>query len=175
MAEIVIVKQNPVEISEADRLKVRETIFGIIDGLGDVNRKAWRRFWNRLFKAEPGELFEINTYQERLGWWHRKHMAMEAKLFEAQERFETFEQFRCWLKIGAGYCDWVPGPKGAIIPIPKSISYRAIDQGGMEEVHQNMIDFLRSHGAKVLWPKLVDHQRELALEAVLAPFGQFAE
>lgn len=176
MAEILLCKGDAVAISDEDKEAARRVIFGIIDGLGEVNRKAWRRFWHRLLKAELGEVFSIITHQQRLGWYHRKHMSLETKVFEAQERFENFEQFRNWIKIGAGHCDWMPGPKGAVVPIPKSISYAKLEQDAMEVFHANVIAFLRTPRAcKVLWPKMPDDQRELALEAVLASYGQFAE
>src|SRR5438270_14073630 len=87
MAEIIITKHADAPIAQADRDAVRRVVFGAIDGLGEQNRKSWRRFWNRLLKLGQGELYTITTHQERLGWFHRKHMVMESRLFEAQERF----------------------------------------------------------------------------------------
>lgn len=174
MTEIVLVRQDMVAISEPDREAARRVLFGHIDGLGEAHRKSWRRIWNWfLTKAEPGEMLEIITHRERLGWFHRKHMAMEQGVFEAQERFESFEQFRNWLKLGAGHCDWFPGPKGGVVPVPKSISYAKLEQEDMERVHDAMVVFLRTpHAIKTLWPKSPEHVRELAIEAVLIPFEE---
>jgi len=128
MSEITLVKQHATEIPEADRLAARRVLFGLVDGLGEVNRKAWRRFVNGLMRLEPGEMVEIKTHKERVGWFHRKHMALEQRIFESQERFDTFNAFRVWLKVGGGFVDWFPGPKGGVIPVPKSISYAKLEQ-----------------------------------------------
>lgn len=174
MTEIVLVRSGAEPISEADKEAARRVLFGAIDGLSEAHRKSWRRIWNWFMtKAEPGEMLEIRTHRERLGWYHRRHMALEQKVFEAQEKFAHFEQFRNWLKVGAGHCDWLPGPKGGVIPVPKSTSYAALEQEDMERVHAAIVEFLRTpHAIKTLWPKVPDHQRELAIEAVLIPFNE---
>lgn len=176
MAEIQLVRQNPVEISEADREAVRRVLFGIIDGLGERGRRQWRRFINRLLRLAPGEMINIWTHQDRVGWYHRKHMVMEQRLFESQERFDQFNAFRDWLKVGSGFVDWYPGPKGAVMPVPRSLSFEKLEQGEMEQVHADMLVFLRTeHAIKTLWPKLPAAQRHDAIEAVLSQFGSFAQ
>jgi hypothetical protein len=173
MAEIQLVKSQPTEISEADKAAARSVLFGVLDGLGEVNRKAWRRFWNRMFKLQPGEIVEVHTHQERLGWFHRKHMALESAVFEAQERFDSFEHFRTWLKVGAGFVDWYPGPKGGVIPVPRSIKYSKLEQGEMEKFQFAAVAFLRTeHAARTLWPKMPAAERAHAIELVLARFEE---
>lgn len=175
MAEITLVRNEQQPVSEADRDAARRVLFGHVDGLGERARKQWRRFVNGLLKLEPGELATIQTHRERIGWFHRKHMVLETRVFEAQERFEEFEAFRAWLKVGSGFVDWYPGPKGGVIPVPRSISYSKLEQGEMEQVHADMCAFLRTeHAVKTLWPKLPAAQRFDAIEAVLAEFGGFA-
>lgn len=174
MTEIVLVKQDQAPIAEADKEAAKRVLFGQIDGLSEQHRKSWRRIWNWFMtKAEPGEMLEIRTHRERLGWFHRKHMALEQKVFEAQERFDHFEAFRAWLKVGSGFVDWYPGPRGGVIPVPRSISYSKLEQDEMEKVHANMVKFLRTeHAIRTLWPKVPAHQRDLAIEAVLIPFDE---
>jgi len=171
MSEITLVKQHATEIPEADRLAARRVLFGLVDGLGEGNRKAWRRFVNGLMRLEPGEMVEIKTHKERVGWFHRKHMAMEQRIFESQERFDTFNAFRVWLKVGGGFVDWFPGPKGGVIPVPKSISYAKLEQGEMEQVHDDMVAFLRTaHAAKTLWKHLPPPARTDMVETLLGSF-----
>lgn len=173
MAEIQLVRQPKVQVSDADKAAARMVLFGYIDGLGERGRKQWRRLWNRLLKLEPGEVVEINTHQERLGWYHRKHMKLETRVFEEQERFEDFKAFRAWLKVGSGFVDWYPGPKGGVIPVPKSIAYGVLEQGAMEQFHADAIAFLRTaHAAKTLWPKMPEAQRASAIEVVLSEFDE---
>lgn len=174
MTEIVLVKQDRVPITEADREAANRVLFGAIDGLSEEHRKSWRRIWSWFFNAaEPGEMLQIETHRERLGWYHRKHMAFEQRVFQEQERFEHFTQFRAWLKTGAGFVDWIPGPKGGVIPVPKSISYRNLEQDEMERVHNAMVAFLRSpHAARALWPKVSDKVRDAAIETILEEFKE---
>lgn len=173
MADITLVRQQAAEIPEPARVAAREVLFGIVDGLGEQGKRQWRRFFNRLMKLEPGEIVEIKTHQERIGWFHRKHMALEQRVFEAQEKFEQFEQFRTWLKVGSGFVDWLPGPKGGVIPVPRSISYARLEQGEMEQVHADIVAFLRTeHAGRTLWKHLSVTQRIEQIEFLLAQFGE---
>lgn len=173
MSEVQLVRGDQVPLTEAEMVIVRRFLFGYVDGLGEVGKKQWRRFWNMVKKLEPGEIVTIFTHKERTGVFHRRHMLIETRVFEAQERFEDFVQFRNWTKVGAGWCDWLPGPKGAVIPVPKSISYAKLDQTVMEEVHSNMMNFLRTeHAIKVLWPALPAQQRDAAMDALLSEFHE---
>ncbi len=173
MSEIILVRQEQVEIPEADKATARRVIFGIVDGLGERNRKAWRGLWNRLMKLQPGEMVDLKTHQERVGWYHRKHMALENRVFDSQERFENFKGFRDWLKVGAGFCDWYPGPKGGVMPVPKSISYSKLEQGDMEAFHADAVAFLRTeHAGKTLWKHLSQAQRIEMIEGILSEFRE---
>ena len=173
MTDITLVRQAHEPIAPTDADAARRVLFGLVDGLGDRGRKQWRRFVAGLMRLEPGEMVEIRTNRERMGWYHRKHMAMESAVFEAQEKFEEFETFRTWLKVGSGFVTWHAGPKGGVIPVPKSISFAKLEQGEMEQVHADIVAFLRTpHAVKTLWPKLAAADRELAIEAVLAGFNE---
>lgn len=173
MPEIMLVRQPDLEITEAEKEAARKVMFGLVDGLGERGQKQWRRLWSNLMRLEPGEMVEITTRQERVGVYHRKHMLMESRVFEAQERFELFEAFRDWLKVGAGLCDWYPGPRGGIFPVPKSIRYSAMEQGEMEVFHDNAVAFLRTeHAARTLWPSATTTQRIELIEGILGGLGQ---
>ena len=172
MTDITLVRQHDIEISEADRGAARRVLFGIVDGLGERGKKQWRRFVNGLMRLEPGEMVDIKTHKARSGPFHRRHMLIETRVFEAQERIAEFEDFRLWLKLGAGHVTWMAGPKGGVVPVPKSISYAAMEEDEMREFHEKCIAFLRSeHAVKYLWPKLPMAQHD-AIEAVLAGFNE---
>lgn len=173
MAEITLVRQDPVQITDADKEAARRVIFGIVDGLGERGKKQWRRLWNNILRLEPGEMVDIKTHQARIGWYHRKHMALETAVFESQERFENFNGFRDWLKVGAGHCQWYPGPKGGAFPVPDSTSYSNLDQAAMEQFHADAVEFLRSeHAGKTLWKHLTSTARIQMIETILAGFGE---
>ncbi|MDM0024097.1 DUF1367 family protein [Variovorax saccharolyticus] len=174
MTDITLVRLQPEAISDADKEAARRVFFGIVDGLGERGKKQWRRLWSNLMRLEPGEMLEIKTHQARIGWYHRKHMALEQALFESQEKFEDFESFRTWLKVGAGFVDWFPGPKGGVIPVPKSIGYAKLEQGDMEQFHSDAVSFLRTeHAGKTLWRHLSEPARIEMLETILASFGEW--
>lgn len=173
MSEIVLVRQD-CEIPEADRDAARRVLFSVVDGLGEINRKRWRRFFSTLLRMEPGELATIRTHKARSGPFHRRHMKLEQTVFEHQERFENFERgFRDWLKVGAGHCDWHPGPRGGVFPVPKSISYTEMEEGDMREFHDAAIAFLRTpHALRTLWPNVPEDARYEGMEALLGSFGE---
>ena len=151
---------------------VRGFLFGVIDGAHKDDRRAWRRFWGRLMRLEPGEMVVAEMVFPRSGPYHRRHMAIEAAVFDAQERFEEFEQFRVWLKVGAGWVDWCAGPKGGVVPIPKSISYAKADQEEFTRYHEAVIAFLRGpHAAPFLWRHLGDEAHAM-MDSILEGFQE---
>lgn len=173
MSTITLVKQHPEEIPEADRAAARRVLFGMVDGLGEGGRKQWRRFVNGLMSLEPGEMVSIRTHKARSGPFHRRHMAIETAVFEAQDKFESFEQFRNWVKVGCGFCDWIAGPRGAVIPVPKSIAFDKLEDGDMRQVHDDMVKFLRSeHAGRALWKHLDPTARTEMIETVLREFNE---
>lgn len=144
-----------------------------IVGLSPADKKSFALFKKNLEKLEQGEMCMIKTELRRVSGFHRLHMKMEQDVFKSQEMFENFEQFRNWLKIGAGFVDWVGGENGQLIPIPKSISYTACDEGVMREFHTNTVAFLRgTYATKFLWPHLLPLQGAEMMEAILGNLGQ---
>lgn len=141
------------------------------EGFKDKDKRAYARFKKMLSEAEPGEILSVAFWFPRNGKFHRLHMAMIAQLFDAQEQFEDDEQFRKWLEVGAGYCTWAPGPSGKAVPIPKSISYKSLDDEGMRDVHEKVKAFIRSpHAQNFLWPHLSGQQQTEMVELVLQGF-----
>lgn len=173
MSDITLVKQHAADIPDVDKDAARRVLFGLVDGLGERGRKQWRRFFNSLMRLEPGEMVEIKTYKERSGPFHRRHMAFVTAVFEAQEKFEHFEQFRNWLKVGAGFCDWLPGPRGGVIPVPRSIAFHKLEDFEMRIVHDDIVAFLRSpHAGKCLWRHLSEVNRMEMIETILRGWGE---
>ncbi len=172
MSEIMLVKQDATAIPDADKDAARRVLFGMVDGLGEHGKKQWRRFFNMLMKLEPGEMVELNTHKDRSGPYHRRHFAIEQALFEAQERFEHFDQYRYWLKVGAGWVTWAAGPKGGVVPIPRSVSYKSTDQQEFMEFHERAVSFLRGpHAARYLWPHLKE-KADTRMHELLMEFGE---
>lgn len=136
-------------------IALKDFLFGVVDGFTRDDKRAWRRIWKRIKGMEAGEMMVIDIVQPRSGPYHRRHMKIEQSVFDAQERFQDFEQFRYWLKVGAGWVTWAAGPKGGVVPIPKSISYANADQEEFTRYHEAVVEFLRGpHAAKFLWRHL---------------------
>jgi hypothetical protein len=173
VTSIVIAKRTDAELSEQQRLVLREFLFDHIDGLTDADKKSWRRFWTWIMKAGSGEIFSIETWTSRNARFHRLHMKIESTVFKAQDRIKNFEQFRTWLKIGAGFVDWMAGPRGGVVPVPRSISYQKCDEEAMRQFHVDALTFLRSaHATHYLWPHLPADQAEEMIETLLERFDR---
>lgn len=173
MTDITLVKRADLQLSDDQRATLRLALFEMVDGLSESDQKSWRRFWNWITRAGIGELFSIETWTARHGGFHRRHMVLETKVFQAQERIRSFEQFRIWLKLGAGFVDWMAGPRGGVVPVPRSISYKKCDEDAMRQFHVDAIEFLRTeHACRYLWPALIPAAAEQAIETILQEFGE---
>jgi len=155
MSKSLIVRDRSIQLTDAEVLTANKVMTHGLRGVDDKNHKRWIRFLKQVFLLEDGEIAEIGTRVPRSGPFHRFHMAIEQAVFNAQDRFTQFEMFRNWLKIGSGHVEWVPGAKGGIVPLPKSISYMDLEEAEMREVHESMMVFLRGpHAAPYLWKHL---------------------
>lgn len=166
---ILVTKQMSLAgMPEPDRRVVRHVLLDAIQGLNEQHQSRWRRWVNRLLRAEPGEVFGFVNLASRLGPYHRMHMKFEQTLFDRQEKWPHLKGMRDWLKIGAGWCDWAPGPRGGIVPVPRSLDYESCSDDEMREVHEAMLAFLRTpHAQRYLWPHLPAPKRAEMLETVL--------
>lgn len=166
----LVMRNRAIQLSSAEKEAATKALQECIHGVDEKNQKSWMRFLRNLFSLEDGEIAEIGTRIPRSGPFHRFHMAMEQAVFDAQDRFNDFEQFRNWLKIGAGHIVWVPGAKGGIVPLPKSISYMDLSEEDMREFHKNLLAFLRGeHAAPYLWKHLGDKSHDM-MHSIISEF-----
>lgn len=159
------------DVTEADKAAASRFMFGLFEGLSERDSKAWKSFWRRLVRGEPGELTFLEFWFPRNGRFHRLHFKIIGTVFAEQERFESFDMFRDWLKVGSGWVTWVRGPRGGVVPLPKSISYKKADEEEFRVYHEGVVAFLHSeHATSYLWPKLPAHQRADAINALMTRF-----
>lgn len=171
MTTITVVRTDQELPDETALEQVRAFLFGVIDGARKDDRRSWRKFWARIVGMEAGEMAVAEMVFPRSGKYHRRHMAIEAAVFDAQERFTDFDQFRTWMKVGAGWVDWCAGPKGGVVPIPRSISYSRADQAEFEQYHEKVVEFMRGqHCAPFLW-KHLDNPHAM-IDQILEGFGE---
>lgn len=144
---------------------------GKLAGLDEKNERAYARFRKQIGELRIGETLAFEFKIPRSPRFHRRHFAMLGAFFAAQEAFDDAERMRKWAEVGAGHCDFVPGPDGVFFAMPKSIAYEALEDSDFREVHQSIVAFLREPRAyRFLWPALDDAGREQMVEAILAEF-----
>ncbi len=168
MSHTMIMRDRSIPLSEAEHSAAFQLLQQGLRGVDGKHHARWLRFLREVFALEDGEVAQVGTRIPRSTAFHRRHMALEQAVFDAQQRFAEFEQFRNWLKIGAGHVNWVPGAKGGIVPLPKSISYAGLDDAAMQQVHAAIAGFLRGpHAARYLWKQLDAQQAAAKMEAIL--------
>lgn len=144
---------------------------GKLVGFGEKGERAYARFLAAVRELEPGEMLGFEYRVPRSGPFHRRHFAVLKAFFDSQEQFSDSEQFRKWTEVGAGHVEFVPGPKGRMVALPKSISYESLDDEEFRDVHERVVQFLRTpHATRFLWPHLSDLQAGEMVETILAGF-----
>lgn len=151
----MVMRDCSIELTPADKAAAHKVLTKGLQGVDEKHHRRWLRVLKGWFELEPGEITLIDTRHPRSGPFHRFHMLVEQTVFNAQSKFEDFEQFRNWLKIQVGHVEWVPGAKGGIVPLPKSISYADMEEAEMREFHDKMMEaFYGPHIAPFLWKHL---------------------
>lgn len=172
MTQVVLAKMTDANLTDEQRRVLAGVLFEMLGGLTERDQKVWRGLWRELMAAGSGQVFSLEFSIIRDGIFHRRHMKLETRLFESQEAYWSFNQFRNWLKVGAGFCDWKV-VRGQFVPVPKSISYAECDQATMEEFHNDAIAFLRTRRAQQeLWPHLSADKAQEMVETILARFHE---
>lgn len=139
------------------KLMVTKGHDGRLAGLTPTDERALRRLVKLTNELQPGQSMGMSYNVPRSREFHARHFAILNRIFESQATFTDDTIFRKWAELGAGYCDWVPGLDGAMQAIPKSIDYATLDDQEFREVHQAVMDFLRTpHALKTLWPNQPD-------------------
>lgn len=146
---------------------------GRLRGHSDADQRAYAKWRAAIDHLGPGDLVQFEFRLPRSPQHHRLFFAMVAALFERQEQFDDPEKLRQWLTVGAGYSDFVPGPTGRMVALPRSIAWTRMDEAEFAELHRAVIAFLRTpHAYRFLWPQLDDAAGEAAVEDFLAEFEE---
>ncbi|CAN7366369.1 hypothetical protein LJR074_002166 [Acidovorax sp. LjRoot74] len=169
-ASIMLVKRHPLDgFSEFERSIIRRFHFECFTGLDAQHEGRWRRMWARFWNAAPGQVFQLDNVVERSSEFHKRHMAIEQRLFDSQDCFANLPALRAWLKVGAAFVTWEHDGKGGLVAVPRSTSYEKCSDDEMRELHDGMLAHLRTPGAQSqLWPHLAPAARATMLESLLA-------
>lgn len=147
---------------------VSRFLFQHIRGMDAQNDKRWRRLWEQVWKADPGEGFQLLSMEERGGPFHRRHRVILEKLFANQEAFTNIDRMHDYLKVGAGFVTW-EAKDGNLVPIPRSTAFDKCSEDDMREFHEAMVDFLRTERAqRRLWRHVKPNARADMVEAILS-------
>ena len=149
-----IVRTNR-ELPDSKALEgARALLFGCFEGFGGPDaERAWRRFWGRMIKAEPGELITVEMAFPRNYRFHKRLFALltigfdawepgEAKTYNGVPVRKDLERFREEVTILAGYYDATYGVDGSVQLTAKSISYAAMDDAEFERFYSAVADVL---------------------------------
>ncbi|MCR4297480.1 MAG: DUF1367 family protein [Gallionella sp.] len=144
---------------------------GKLAGFGEKGERAYGRFLAAVKKMEQGELLSFSYKVPRSPKFHRLHFVMLDALFEAQEQFADDYQFRKWAEVGAGHCDFVPGPTGRMVALARSIDYESLDDAEFSDMHDAVKAFFKStHASHFLWPHLPDAEGAEMVRVILVEF-----
>lgn len=144
---------------------------GKLAGLGEKGARQWSRFRKHVDAMGPGETLEFSWEKPRCPVHHRAFFALLSGLFDRQEQFDTVDKLRAWVTVGAGYCDFVPGPSGRMVALPQSIKFAKLDETEFTELHLAVVAFLRTeHAQRLLWPMATTLQADQCMEDLLSSF-----
>jgi hypothetical protein len=173
MTQAFIIRDASVTLTNTERNAAAKVLEQALRGVDALNHTRWLRFVQQMFELPEGQMAEIGTRIPRSGAFHRYHLGLERAIFNAQQRFTHFEMFRNWLKIGCGFVDWVPGAKGGIVPLPKSIAYAELEEPEMRLYHDSLLAFLRGpHAGVYLWKSLGAQVAALKMAELIADYTE---
>lgn len=166
--EIILIKQTDERLSDDDAAAVRRFLFEHLSGATPKDTAAWNRYVRAMNEAGSGEYFSIKIQRVRSGPFHRLCMSIMTAVFKAQERFEDFRIFRQFVKIGAGFVDYIPDVDGSLKAVPKSVSFDDCTEEEIRQFLPDAIAFFRTHGAQnTLWPNTSPQLAEIGMESIL--------
>ena len=110
-------------------------------GSTPADQDAWVKFKRKLKTMKPGTWLRLDWSRPRNGPHHRKMFALLTLVSENSETYNTIEKALIAVKLAAGCFDPAVDPRtGEIVPIPKSISFDAMDQDAFETFYSAALD-----------------------------------
>ena len=146
---------------------------GKLRGVGEKGERAYARFRAHVDKMQVGETIGFRWEKPRSPKFHRMFFGMLGELLDRQEQFADLDQLRAWLVVGGGHCEFVPGPLGRMVALPKSIAWSKLEDNDFRDLVSDVWAFLRTErAARFLWPHLTVEQQAEAVERVLAGWDE---
>jgi len=138
---------------------------GHLDGFGDRGRRAWAKFRKIIADLEVGETMGFSYQLPRSPQHHRFFFARMQALLDRQESFADLDHLLIFLKVGSGFVEFMPGPGGQLVAIPKSIAWEKLEEQDFVETKRAIWDFLWTDDAQqALWPEMSPMQRYVMVD-----------
>jgi hypothetical protein len=154
------------------RVLIRRAEDGRLRGVTEADEALWGRFRRALESMEFGDVAQIEFHDPRRTPMHKQYMRMLRGVFDHQDRFADFEQFREYVEMGAGHVEYVMTPYG-LQAKKSSVSFAQLDEGRLLLLFRRIIEFVYSeHCRAFLWPHLpIDDPRSYGMAEALV--GEF--
>lgn len=138
---------------------------GKLAGMGDRGQRQFSKF-KRAIEALPiGATLQFDYRLPRSPKHHRLFFAKLRELHARQETFDTEDDLRMWLLVGAGYCHFIPGTDGQLVAVPQSLDWVTLEEVDFLEVHRRVDAFMwEPRARRVLWPHLGDERSHWAVD-----------
>ena len=94
---------------------------------------------SELASVKNGVEYVIDIKMNRNPKFHRKAFELLNVIFDNQDGFTSFDLFRAWITMKAGYVITGKTPNGTIIFLPKSLAYEKMTQDVFEKWYQQVI------------------------------------
>ena len=128
---------------------------GRLEGFGEKGRRAYEKFRKVLAGLEVGETVGFAYKLPRSPQHHRFVFARLQALLDRQETFQDIDHLLVFLKVGAGFVEFMHGPSGELVAVPKSINWANLEEQDFIEAKRLIWDFLWTDVAQAaLWPHL---------------------
>lgn len=138
---------------------------GKLEGWGEKGRRAWAKFTKIVSELEVGETLSFEYRLPRSPQHHKFFFARMQALLDRQEAFADLDHLLIFLKVGAGFVEFMPGPGGQLVAIPKSIAWERLEEQDFIETKRAIWDFLWTEVAQqALWPELSAMQRYVMVD-----------
>jgi hypothetical protein len=144
---------------------------GKLAGFGQKGERAYARFLSAVRNLEHGEMLAFSYKIPRAPKLHKLYFVTLAAVFEQQEQFNDFDQFRKWAQVGAGHAEFVPGPAGRMVALPLSVDFESLDEVEFAEIYEAVKAFLRTERAtNFLWGHLTEGDQISMIASILEQF-----
>jgi hypothetical protein len=97
--------------------------------------------YEQFKKLRSGVTYRFEIVKERNYEFHKKFFALLNLAFLNQETFDSFDDFRSWAIMKAGYYKRIKTP-GDDLFLPESISFSSMDELEFQELYSKIMDVI---------------------------------